>query len=176
MARAIQGRWSNAVKWFDRTIAYANLGVLALGSLALGILPLIVFYDVFARYVFNAPSIWVVEISTYLLQLMVFLPMGVLVTENAHVRSTLLTDRLPASVRRGLRHVSQAIGAVYASFILWFGWNFVVHSWKQDQVSATLIAVPLWIPGALIPLGGLLLLISSLGALASPHIRGGGSN
>jgi C4-dicarboxylate transporter, DctQ subunit len=160
----------------DRTISYANLGVICIGSLALGILPLIVFYDVFARYVFNAPSIWVVEISTYLLQLMVFLPMGLLVTDNSHVRSTLLTNRLSASMQRGLHRVALVITGIYACFVLWFGWNFTAHSWKQDQVSATLIAVPLWIPGALIPLGGLLLLISSLGALAASRAGSANSN
>ena len=156
------------MKLLEKTIAWANRGVTGLGALALGILPAIVFYDVIARYVFNAPSIWVVEVSTYLLQLMVFLPMGMLVSSNSHVRSTLLTDRLPGFMQRALQRISLAITAIYAAFVLWFGWNFIAHSWKQEQVSATLLAVPLWIPGLLIPLGGLLLLIASVGALIAP--------
>jgi len=81
----------------------------------------------------------------------------------------LLTYRLPGFMQRVLQRIALAITAIYAGFILWFGWNFTVHAWRQEQVSATLLAVPVWIPSLLIPLGGLLLLIASVGALIAPR-------
>lgn len=157
----------------------ANKCVVGLGVAALGVLPLIVFYDVAARYLFNSPTIWATEISIYLLQLLVFLPMGLLTSQNAHIRSTLLVDRLRPRPRGILYRISLVLIALLAACIAWLGWKLTAHSWQQSQVSATLLAVPLWLPHALIPLGGLLLLISAIGALIDPvepahhdHARG----
>jgi len=154
-----------------RATQCANKCVVGLGVAALGVLPLIVFYDVAARYVFNAPTIWATEISIYLLQLLVFLPMGLLTSQNEHIRSTLLVDRLPPRARGVLYRVSLVLIALLAACIAWLGWKLTAHSWQQSQVSATLLAVPLWLPHALIPLGGLLLLISAAGALVDPIER-----
>lgn len=150
---------------FARTTFYANAGVVALGALASGALPVMVFYDVVARYVFNAPSIWVNEIAVYLVQGIVFLPMGLLVTDNSHVRVTFLTDRLPPPMHVWLHRFSLVMIVVFAAFVVWFGWTYTAHAWKQGQLSPTLLAVPLWIPNALIPLGGLFLAVSALGSL-----------
>jgi len=153
-----------------RLTSYANTGVVAVGALAFGVLPVIVTYDVIARYVFNAPTLWANEIAVYLVQAIVFLPMGLLVTDNTHVRVTLLMDRLSPAMQARLHRFSLVMIALFATFIVWLGWAYTAHAWKQGQLSPTLLAVPLWIPNALIPLGGLLLLVSALGALlASPH-------
>ncbi|NYT62965.1 TRAP transporter small permease [Alcaligenaceae bacterium] len=154
-----------------KTTACINKAVTGLGIVALALLPLIVFYDVTARYLFNAPTIWATEISIYLLQLLVFLPMGLLLSENAHIRSTLLTDKLPPGIRHILHLLSLVLVALLAGCITWLGWKLTAHSWNYSQVSATLLAIPLWIPNALIPLGGLLLLVSALGGLIDPNSK-----
>ena len=155
---------------FARLTSLANTGVVAVGALAFGVLPVIVTYDVIARYVFNAPTLWANEIAVYLVQAIVFLPMGLLVIDNSHVRVTLLTDRLSPWMQARLHRFSLVMTAVFATVIVWLGWAYTAHAWKQGQLSPTLLAVPLWIPNALIPLGGLLLLVSALGTLlASPR-------
>lgn len=156
------------MKSIVNVVTWANRGVVAIGAMALSALPLIVFYDVVARYVFDAPTIWATEISIYLLQLLVFLPMGVLVSEGVHVRSTLLTDRLSSRGRKLLQQFSLIMIVIFAVFVIKLGWQLTAHAWSQSQASATLLAVPLWIPNSLIPIGGLLLLISALGALLVP--------
>ena len=153
---------------FTRMIALANKGVTVLGAAALGALPLIVFYDVTARYLFNAPTIWATDISIYIQQLLVFLPMGLLLSDDDHIRSTLVTDLLGPRAQHVLSLVTLVLVVVLAAFITWLGWSQTVHAWKQQQVSASLLPVPLWIPYAMLPLGGLLLLLSALGRLAQP--------
>jgi len=155
---------------FVRLVALANKGVIGLGITALAVLPLIVFYDVMARYLFNAPTIWATEISIYIQQLLVFLPVGLLLAEDSHIKSTLVIDHLSPRLQRVLYLVAVLLVAVLAVFITWLGWSYTVHSWRQHQVSATLLAIPLWIPNALIPLGGLLLLVSAVAALARPPL------
>jgi C4-dicarboxylate transporter DctQ subunit len=156
---------------FSRVVAIANQGVTGIGIAALAVMPVIVFYDVVARYVFNAPTIWATEISIYIQQLLVFLPMGLLLQEDSHICSTLLTDQLSPRLRRILYSVSLVLVALLAGCITWLGWSLTAHSWRQSQISATLLAVPLWIPNALVPLGGFLLLISAIGSLFNPPAK-----
>src|SRR5262245_65381016 len=126
-----------------RITTTVNMAVVFIGSIGLATLPLIVFYDVTARYVFNAPTIWANEISVYLLQLMVFLSMGVLLADDGHVRSTLLTDRLSPATRAFLRGFSLVVVAGFAGVMTWLGWSYTAHAWRFGQVSATLLEVPL---------------------------------
>lgn len=156
------------MKSMATVVMWANRGVVAIGAIALAILPMIVFYDVIARYVFNAPTIWATEISIYLLQMLVFLPMGVLVSEGVHVRSTLLLDRLSSHRRQALQQFSLMMIAIFAVFMIKLGWQLTVHAWSQSQASATLLAVPLWIPNSLVPIGGVLLLVGAVGTLLCP--------
>lgn len=154
------------------TMRMANTLVVGLGSVAMAMLPLIVFYDVCARFFFNAPTIWASEVSVYLLQLLVFLPMGLLLSENEHIRSTLLTDNLSAKQQRVLHLFSLILVAILAACISWLGWIMTVYAWEHSQVSATLLAVPLWLPRALIPIGGALLFLNSIVSLFSRPAHG----
>lgn len=156
------------MKSIANVVMWTNRGVVAIGAIALSILPLIVFYDVVARYLFNAPTIWATEVSIYILQMLVFLPMGVLVSEGAHVRSTLLLDRISSHGRYVLQRFGLIVIVIFAVFVIKLGWQLTIHAWSQSQTSATLLAVPLWIPNSLIPIGGVLLLISAVGSLLCP--------
>lgn len=153
------------IRLLDRILKIANGFVIGLGVVALGILPLIIFYDVAARFLFNAPTIWANEIAIYLQQLLVFLPMGLLLSEHAHIRSTLLIDRMSESKQQILFLFSLVMIIVLAAAVTRLGWNMMAHAWKYRQVSPTLLAVPLWIPHSLIPLGGFLLLVNAVALL-----------
>jgi C4-dicarboxylate transporter, DctQ subunit len=126
------------------------------------------FYDVCARYLFNAPTIWATELSVYLLQLMVFLPMGALLGENGHLASTLVTDQLSPRNRRIAQRIAFVAVAVFAALQIRYGWNFTAHAWRMGQTSPSLLAVPLWIPNGLVPLGFLLLLVNAVVAFIRP--------
>lgn len=154
--------WRNSLTALNRI-------VVGIGLVALGILPFVVFYDVTARYVFNAPTIWATETAIHLLQILVFLPMGLLLRKNQHIRSTLIVDLLPRRAQKALEVLSTLLVAVLAVCITWLGWKLTAHAWNQQQVSATLLAIPLWIPNALIPGGGFLLLANALGNLVCPE-------
>lgn len=147
-----------------------NRGVLMLGAAGLLAITLMTFYDVFARYLFNAPTIWATELSVYLLQLMVFLPMGALLAENGHLASTLITDHLAPRNRRIAQRITYFAVAVFAALMIRYGWNFTAHAWRMGQTSPSLLAIPLWIPNALVPFGFLLLFVNAVIALVRPPL------
>lgn len=132
---------------------------------AIGLLPIMVFYDVIARYFFNAPTIWASELALYIVQGIVFLPMGLLINNDDHVRVTLLTDHLSANTQKWLHAFSLLMVMIFSIIIIIYGWKYMAHAWNQRQLSPTLLAVPVWIPSALIPLGGLFLSINAANKL-----------
>lgn len=146
----------------------ANMGVLMIGAVGLLAMALMTFYDVFARYIFNAPTIWATELSVYLLQVMVFLPMGALLAENGHLSSTLVTDQLSSRNRRIAQRIAFFAVAVFAALLIRYGWSFTAHAWRMGQTSPSLLAVPLWIPNALVPAGFFLLLVNAIAAFIAP--------
>src|SRR5690349_3364734 len=73
-------------------------GVLA--GLALIAMALIMCYEIGARSLFNSPTSWATEISTYLLVAVVFLALGVAQSSNSHVQVELWVDRLSTESRR----------------------------------------------------------------------------
>ena len=124
-----------------RTAVVTNRAVVLLAAAAMAALPVMLFYDVTARYLFNAPTIWASELSIYALQFIVFLPIGVLVMDDTHIRVTLLADLFPARVRRVLRQVSLVGITLFGACLAWLGWQFTEHAWSYAQVSPTLLAV-----------------------------------
>lgn len=134
-------------------------------AVAIGLLPIMIFYDVIARYFFNAPTIWASELALYIVQGIVFLPMGLLINNNDHVRVTLLTDHLSTNTQKWLHAFSLFMVIIFSIIIIIYGWQYTTHTWTQGQLSPTLLAVPLWLPSALIPLGGLFLLINTANKL-----------
>ena len=57
---------------------------------------LIINYEVFARYLFNAPTVWVTEYSTYLVAAMAFLGAAFAVVRDSHTASRCCWTRCPA--------------------------------------------------------------------------------
>lgn len=143
----------------------------------LGILALSVFYEVISRYVFNHPTIWANEISTYLLQFLVFFTMGFLLIEGEHIRVTFLIERLKGKTRKALEMINVSLVFIFAYVLIVYGFKFTLNAYTREMASPTLLEVPLWIPYSFIPLGGVLLALAAICAIIkigiSPNIEEG---
>ena len=134
----------------------------ALCALCLIVLCIIVMYEVVARYVFDAPTIWVQEVAVYLLIAATFV--GLAPTQHAgeHIRIDVLTRRLPGRARHRLEIVTLLCIAVFAAVAGWGGWELAQQSLRFGRRSPTLLAVPVWIPQLLLPIGMALLAVGAL--------------
>lgn len=135
--------------------------------LCLAALPVIMFYDVVARYLFNAPTIWANEIALYLLQFLVFLTAGSLTMGGEHVRVTFWIERLRGRPRLLAEAATAALIIPYAGVLVWYGLVFTSNAYRRELLSPTLLEVPLWIPYGLIPLGGGLLALAAATRVAA---------
>jgi C4-dicarboxylate transporter DctQ subunit len=158
-----------------RAIAKVALGLSAAALLAS--LATIV-YSVVRRYAFNAPVAWSDELVGYLLVASVMLAAAESLLGGEHISVDILTERLAP---RG-RWIAFLFGlvAVAATAILLAieGVGTVRFSLLVGQRSNGELALPLWIPQALVPIGALLLLAAAIAAFVQawrsksvPHER-----
>ena len=147
---------------FWKTVHKIELYCVHVSAFLMGLLAIAVFYDVLARYLFNAPTIWANEISTYILQFIVFFSFGFLQLEGKHLRVTFLIERLQGSARKRLEVLSAILILPYALVLVVYGYKFTVHAYQLKLASPTLLAVPLWIPYSFILVGGVLLALAAV--------------
>jgi TRAP-type C4-dicarboxylate transport system permease small subunit len=122
----------------------------------------IVMYEVVARAVFGAPTIWVQEIAVYLLLATAFLGFAPTLQAGEHIRIDMLSNRFGARVRRALGFTSHIAIAVFAGIAAWGGLEMLLQSLRFGRKSLTLLEIPVWIPQLVIPIGCTLLMLAAL--------------
>jgi len=133
---------------------------LYLCGIFLGLLALVTFYEVVARYIFNAPTIWANDVSTVMLRFIVFFSMGVLLIEGRHIRITFLADRLKGVAQKAVNILTMLCILPYAYVMVEYGIKLTQNAIKMKMLSPGLLGVPLWIPYMFIPICGVLLALA----------------
>ena len=70
-----------------------------------------------------------------------------------HIRVGLLIDRLSGQSRKALELLGLIFGVVAIGWASWWTGEFSYTSWRFNEVSQGLIAIPLWIPQSLMFFG-----------------------
>lgn len=158
-------RYLAAITWegitmIERIRSIVRVGNLFLGYISgLGILfmGLILFYEVIARFIFNAPTIWVQEVAVYLFMWTMLAGAAYTLMLGKHVRIDLLFDRLPHGVQRLFDIISSTIGMFFCILVSVQAYEMIMASFRYRKVSATILRVPLWIIQSALFLGFILL-------------------
>lgn len=133
---------------------YALGMVSGLGILVMG---LILTYEVFVRYVFNAPTIWVQETSIYLYMWTMLAAGSYTLQKRKHVHVDLLVERLPARPRAVLEAITDLFGTLFCAVVSMQAYQMIEATVRFGKVSATPLRVPLWIPQSALLMGFVLL-------------------
>lgn len=161
-------------------IRRAILNVVWLGGVASGLsilaIAAIMTYEVVARYIFSRPTYWALEIVSYLLVATAALGMGYVMQRNAHVAVDVVERRLPQLGRAVTYRLTLLMAAIFALVLTWAGIEQTRHAYKLGEVSLTPLAMRMWIPIALVPVGGVLLLLQVLLMLLSPRTNADGGS
>jgi C4-dicarboxylate transporter DctQ subunit len=120
--------------------------------------------DVLLRYFFNAPLLFVDEVASFLLVLVIFGGLAYTFRTGGHVRVDLVTTHLPPAVRAWLRAGGLLLGIAFILLVSWTTLQSALTAYRYGRVS-TVMLYPLWLPMLLIPAGLLLMSAVMLGAL-----------
>lgn len=122
----------------------------------------IVMYEVVVRFAFDAPTVWVQECAVYLLIALAFLGLAPTQQKGEHIRIDVLLKKLPPRVHLALEIFTCLAIALFAGVATWGGLQMVQQSLRFGRRSLTLLAIPVWIPQLLLPIGMGLLTIGAL--------------
>ena len=147
-----------------------------LAGLAILAIVALISVDVFMRYFFNQPQLFVDEVASFLQVLAIFAGLAYTFRVGGHVRVDLLTAHLPGPVRAWLRAVTLALGLVFLLIVIWTTTQSALTAYRYGRVSAVML-YPLWAPMLLIPAGLALMAVAILVTLVRQvrALRAGGA-
>lgn len=128
------------------------------------ILTLSVSYEVFVRYVLNAPTVWAFDMMIQMYGALFLMAGAYALAQDAHVRGDVLYRLFPVKWQARVDFVLYIIfffPGILALF--WFGWDIASDSWRYKEVSWNSPArVQIYFFKTLIPAAGLLLILQGL--------------
>ncbi len=147
-----------AEKIFDRVLDI----LAAFSSILICFMLCIVCYEVVARYFFNSPTTWVVEISSIILLVTPFLVGAWILRRDGHVKMDLLLEQFGPKPRIVLRAITSFLAALACLIIFFYGTKVALDLYLTHYFTNTLLRLPKGLLLAIIPFGFLLLFIQSL--------------
>lgn len=125
----------------------------------------IIVYEVLRRGVFNAPTEWVMEISTYCIIIAGFLGMGVAYAGKKHIAVDIFLSKIDAKTKCYIEVVTSLFGIFYSGLFMLEAWDMVMLSIELNNCAPTTLGTPLWIPQMAMPVGMAVLLLQIVGTL-----------
>ncbi len=133
-----------------------------LAGILLTIQMLIVCIEVVLRYFFNSPTVWVVEISSYIVLWVPFLSAAWVLRHGGHIRMDMLISNVNPNFRSILVGITYITSAVICLIITWFGVKIVIELFQTNYLTQTVLMLPKWPIMAIIPFSFFLMFIEFL--------------
>ena len=128
------------------------------------ILTFSVAYEVFMRYVLNAPTVWVFDMMVQMYGALFLMAGPYALAQDTHVRADVIYRFLPP------RNQAKLDMALYILFffpgmfaLMWFGWEIAMGSWRYKEVSWNSPArIQIYYLKTLVPLAGGLFIVQGI--------------
>ena len=101
-----------------------------------------IFIDVFLRYFFNRPSIWITEVSSYLFLYIIFFGTAYTLQQGLHLRVTFLLDQFNPRVMRILELITSLFSMLFCFVLLWQTSVMTWTAFKESWTSPTMLSAP----------------------------------
>ena len=119
-------------------------------------------YEVAARYLFVAPTIWAAELSQLCLIWGTLIAMPWLLAANRHIAVDVLTERLNRTGRRLCQALAMAAIATFSGVVAWKGGGIFYDSFERGRTTGSMLDLPTWISELAVPVGFALLFLQAL--------------
>src|SRR5215813_4766954 len=130
-----------------------------LAGLLLVAVTILLFLQTAFRYVLFVPIGWAEEAARIGLIWLTFLGATVCSRRGLHSRFTILFDRVPLPLRRGMGALSDLVTLLFAGIMVVKGWDMVQHSWYERWI---MLDVPMAYTYLAIPIAGVLIALDAL--------------
>ena len=148
----------NLGRYFDNVLALLAL----LAALLMVFIIIAVDLEVIARYVFNSPIIWVVEVTRYCLLFMTFLGTAWVLKNERHVSVDLVLNQLSFKTRALATTIVSLICAAVCLILTVFGVWVTAETYQLGYLMASELEPPQFVIFFIVPVGFFLLFIQFL--------------
>lgn len=136
-------------KTVDRLVG----GMSCVAQFALLSMVVTICYDVIMRYVFARPTLWCLEVNTFLIVFLALVPAGDVLRQDKHFKISFFPDRLGGVGRKVQALAGNLLGALFSALMTWKGYEMALLAFRYDERMSTPLGTPLGLPYLLIPLG-----------------------
>ena len=128
------------------------------------ILTLSVSYEVFVRYVLNAPTVWAFDMMVQMYGALFLMAGPYALAQDSHVRGDVIYRLFPVRWQARIDLVLYIIFFFPGMLALfWYGWEIAADSWRYQEVSWNSPArIQIYFFKTLIPLAGALLILQGI--------------
>lgn len=119
-------------------------------------------YEVAARYLFVAPTIWAAELSQLCLIWGTMAAMPWLLHAGLHISVDVLTERLGEIGRRICHILAMLAIAAFSAVVTWKSWGIFWDSFERGRTTGSMLDMPTWVSELAIPVGFGLLFLQAL--------------
>ena len=109
----------------DRAIAGAS----KVFAYAIFVAFLITAFEVVARYVFDSPTFWAHETTTFLIAAVFLIGGPVALARDKHIRVRMIYDAVGPKKRRALDIFNSVVALIFFAGLAYAGWVMVMKSW-----------------------------------------------
>ena len=139
---------------FNRLMGGIETVLRTVASACLLVVMLVIFCDVFARYVFNAPLIWTYElVGMYLMPALFYFAVSDTLADDHHIAVDLLARWFPTALRRVIEALASAVMAALFAWLVWIFGQSALANFQSGAVVMGAREWPTWIPDAVVVIG-----------------------
>jgi len=119
----------------------------------------IIVFEVVARYVFLAPTVWGEEMSRFLQIWATYLAAAYVLRNRQLIAIDVVVEKMPFRLHIVCETCALLIIGVFSLVAFYYGLETVIDSVRVGRATSTMLAVPRWMTELAIPIGfGLMLL------------------
>ena len=146
----------------EAAIGFINKILAVVAAVMIVFMMVCICYSVIVRFL-GGPSVpWIVEVSSYLMLYITFLCMAWLQGQEGHVRIDLFTSKFGSRGRAAFDIITSLGGAGVGFILAWKGAIVTLDYFQRDVTVMGILNTPQFLLLAIIPSGGILLLLQCL--------------
>jgi TRAP-type C4-dicarboxylate transport system permease small subunit len=142
-----------------RVLSAISTAALYIAGAGLVAMSVIVFWQVFVRYVLNMGNSWTELTAILIMSWFIFLGAAVGVRENYHLGFDVLLYVLPEGSKKVLRTISDVVVLGFALGMIYYGWQLMSLQWNERMPALGISGAFRYLPLAA---GGVLIAIFSI--------------
>lgn len=135
-----KGSWVDPIEAFMRLV---NRAFAATACMLVLVITALIVVAVFYRYVLQDPIAWVLDITIFLLVFVFFLAVAPALESGSHIEVDLFDPLIPPSARKAQRLIGKSLTLIFAAIFFWFVLAYYREIVETDELSFTMITVPL---------------------------------